>query len=74
MKTFRVQKVTPQGDLIEETEVPAPSAEAAASMLVGGKLFRGQKGMRATLRAKVYSPEASGLTTLVRFYQREDEA
>lgn len=74
MKTFRVQKVTPQGDLIEETEVPAQSAEDAASALVGVKLFRGQKGMRATLRAKVYFPEATGLTTLVRLYQREDDA
>ena len=74
MKTFRVQKVTPQGDLIEETEVPAQSAEDAASALVGVKLFRGQKGMRTTLRAKVYFPEATGLTTLVRLYQREDDA
>lgn len=70
MKLYRVQRVTPDGDLLEEAEVEAASAQEAASQLVEGKLFRGQKGFRATLRAKVYAPDPGGVVTLVRFYER----
>jgi hypothetical protein len=73
MKLFRVQKVTADGELVEEREVKATSAEEAASAVVPGKLYRGAKGHRAVLRAKVYAPGAHGATTLVRFYERDDE-
>lgn len=74
MKACRVQAVTADGDVIEEREVRALSAEEAAASMVPGKLFRGQKGYRATLRAKVYAPAASGAITLVRFYERDEGA
>jgi hypothetical protein len=72
MKKFRVQKVTPAGEVIEEAEIAAGSAEEAACALVPGALYRGTRGQRAVLRAKVYSPDATGTATLVRFYERED--
>lgn len=74
MKLYRVQKVTPTGDLIEEAEVRAGSAEEAAAQLVPGKLYRGEKGKHAVLRAKVYAPSFSGTTTLVRLYERQERA
>ena len=71
MKLFRVQKVTPDGNLIEESEVRAPSPEDAASMLVPGKLYRGQRGVHATLRAKVYTVD--GVNTLIRLYEHDED-
>ncbi len=71
-KIYRVQKVTPEGDLVEEQTVTASSPEEAAGALFDCQLSRGQKGYRGILRAKVYVP-GSGNTpvTLVRLYQRE---
>ncbi len=72
MKLYRVQSVTPQGDVIAELEVHAGSAETAAAQLIEGKLFRGEKGRGAVLRAKVYSAAAAGALTLVRLYERAE--
>ena len=39
MKLYRVQKVTPEGELVEEREVHAASAEqATAAVDAGGRL------------------------------------
>ena len=73
MKLYRVQKVTPEGELVEEREVHAASAEQAAAEVVPGKLYRGAKGHHAVLRAKVYAQAEAGTTTLVRFYERNED-
>ena len=73
MKEYRVQSVTPAGELIKEQTIAARSPEEAGMQLVGAQLFRGQKGFRGTLRAKVYAPTSGGeLPTLIRLYQRTD--
>lgn len=71
MKRYRVQKVTPAGELIEESEVEAPSPEEAASALCPGELYHGTRGDRATLRAKVYSLD--GENTLIRLYEHDED-
>jgi hypothetical protein len=71
MKLYRVQKVTPAGELIEESEVEATSPEEAASALVPSKLYRGTRGVRATLRAKVYSLD--GANSLIRLYEHDED-
>jgi hypothetical protein len=70
MKLYRVQKVTPEGELEQEVEVRAATPEEAASTLVTGKLYRGQRGDYAVLRAKVYAPGPLGVQTLIRLYER----
>ena len=72
MRQYRVQKVTPAGDLIDESEVEAMSADEAVALIIPGKLYRGARGQHAVLRAKVYAAAASGTTTLVRFYERDE--
>ena len=73
MKAYRVQRVTPEGEVVEEHEVRATSADGAAAAVVPGKLYRGNRGYRAILRAKVYALDSDGGVTLVRFYERMQE-
>lgn len=68
MKLYRVQTVTPAGEVVKESAVRAGTPEGAVSMLIPGKLSRGCRGQRATLRAKVYAPDRLGIPTLIRFY------
>ncbi len=66
-----MQTVTPEGELIAESEIVASSAESAAGHIFPRPLFRGNKGYKATLRAKVYHRASSGETTLTRLYERD---
>jgi len=72
LREYRVQKVTPDGECIEEHRITAASPEEAARELFPVPLSRGQKGYRGVLKAKVYVPgRGDGPVTLVRLYDRE---
>jgi hypothetical protein len=67
MRKFRVHLIADNGEVAEERELQAESADDAACEISGESIKRYSRGSRKTLRVKVYNDQPSG-TTLIRYY------